>query len=111
GLSVFRASRPRRFARSRTDKIRRPLTKLVAHACRQIQYGRRGCPRGRIMHYRFYHQMNRNESATDHEFTDDATAFSFALRQMADEPIEAWQSSRMVFQLVPSACRCPLPAE
>jgi len=59
------------------------------------------------MHYRLYHLTKQNESATNHEFADDAAAFSFAFRLMADEPIEAWQSSRIVFQLLPSVCRSP----
>ena len=56
------------------------------------------------MHYRFYRlsEDNRIDSAIDHDFPDDAAAFSFALTIVTDKSIEAWQSERIVFRVAPA---------
>jgi hypothetical protein len=60
----------------------------------------------RIMaHYRFYFltEDDHIEGASDHEFANDAAAFTAALKMMNDQPIEAWQSTRVVFRVTPTA--------
>ena len=56
------------------------------------------------MHYRFYHlnELDRIAAASDHDYPDDATAFSAALQLMNGRPIEAWQSTRLVFRVSPA---------
>jgi len=56
-----------------------------------------------MAHYRFYtlNGDNRIEGASDHEFGNDDAAWSAAIRMMTDKPIEAWQSTRIVFRAVP----------
>ena len=60
-----------------------------------------------MAHYRFYFLTNDDhiESASDHEFVSDAAAFAAALHLMERQPIEAWQSTRVVFRVSPTAHR------
>ena len=61
---------------------------------------------GRVMvHYRFYflNEDDHIEAASDHHFANDAAAFAAALAMMENQPIEAWQSTRVVFRVSPTA--------
>ena len=59
------------------------------------------------MHYRFYFlsEDDHIHSAGDYEFADDSEAFAAALGTMRKQPIEVWQSTRVVFRIYPSMAR------
>jgi len=58
-----------------------------------------------MVHYRFYflNDADHIEGASDHFFANDAAAFAAALAMMENQPIEAWQSTRVVFRVTPVA--------
>ena len=60
-----------------------------------------------MAHYRFYYltEDDHIDRASDHELPDDDAAFAAALKLMSDRPIEAWQSTRVVFRLSPARLR------